>query len=88
MGRISKKQVGALAVISIAGTAGMLAANQSYTGNVGIAATIISLPIAMVLAFLFSVFAPTLLEKHTMKTYAIRFIAAGVMLVAALRLSM
>lgn len=87
IGKISKKQLGALAVLSIAGTIGMLAANQAYTGNVGIAATIISLPISMVLAFLFAVFAPTLLEKHTMKTYAIRFIAAGVMLAAALRLS-
>ncbi len=87
IGKISKKQLGALAVISIAGTIGMLAANQSYTGNVGIASTIISLPISMVLAFLFAVFAPTLLEKHTMKTYAIRFIAAGVMVVAAIKLT-
>jgi drug/metabolite transporter (DMT)-like permease len=87
IGKISKKQLGALAIISIAGTTGMLASNQAYTGNVGIASTIISLPISMVIAFLFAVFAPTLLEKHTMKTYAIRFAAAGVMLAAALRLS-
>jgi drug/metabolite transporter (DMT)-like permease len=87
IGKITKKQIGALAVLSIAGTAGMLAANQSYTGNVGIASTIISLPVSMVLAFLFAVFAPTLLEKHTMKTYAIRFIAAGVMLAAAIKLT-
>lgn len=85
--KISKKQLGALAVLSVAGTIRMLAANQSYTGNVGIASTIISLPMSMVMAFLFALFAPTLLEKHTMKTYAIRFIAAGVMLAAALRLS-
>jgi drug/metabolite transporter (DMT)-like permease len=85
--KISKTQVGALSLMSLAGTTGMLAANKSYAGTVGIAATIISLPFAMVMAFLFAVFAPTLLEKHTMKTYAIRFIAAGVMLVAALRLS-
>jgi uncharacterized membrane protein len=87
IGKISKKQLGALAIVSVAGTTGMLAANQAYTGNVGIASTIISLPFSMVIAFLFAVFAPTLLEKHTMKTYAIRFIAAGVMLAAALRLS-
>lgn len=87
IGTISTKQLGALAVVSIAGTTGMLAANQAYTGNVGIASTIISLPFSMVMAFLFAIFAPTLLEKHTMKTYAIRFIAAGVMIAAALRLS-
>ncbi len=87
IGKISKKQIGALAILSIAGTIGMLAANQAYTGNVGIASTIISLPVSMVLAFLFAVFVPTLLEKHTMKTYAIRFIAAGVMLAAAIKLT-
>ena len=85
--RISKVQVGSLSVVSIAGTTGMIAATAAYGGNVGIASTIISLPFSMVIAFLFAVFAPTLLEKHTMKTYAIRFIAAGVMLAAALRLS-
>ncbi len=85
--KISKTQVEALSLMSIAGTIGTLAANKSYVGTVGIAATILSLPFAMVMAFLFAVFAPTLLERHTMKTYAIRFAAAGVMLVAALRLS-
>lgn len=84
---ITKKQIRALSIMSVAGTTGLLAANQAYTGNVGIAATIISMPFSMVMAFLFAVFAPTLLEKHTMKTYAIRFIAAGVMLAAALQLS-
>jgi drug/metabolite transporter (DMT)-like permease len=85
--KISKKQISALAILSIAGTAGMLAANQAYTGKVGIASTIISLPVSMVLAFLFAVFAPTILEKHTMKTYAIRFIAAAIMLAAAIKLT-
>jgi len=85
--KVSKKQLGALAIVSIAGTTGMLAANQAYTGHVGIASTIISLPFSMVMAFLFAIFAPTLLEKHTMKTYAIRFTAAAVMIVAALKLS-
>jgi drug/metabolite transporter (DMT)-like permease len=85
--KISKTQIGALSLMSVAGTTGMLAANKAYAGTVGIAATIISLPFAMVMAFLFAIFAPTLLEKHTMKTYAIRFIAAGVMLAAALKLS-
>lgn len=85
--KISKIQIGAISLMSVAGSIGMLAATKAYAGNVGIAATIISLPFGMVIAFLFAVFAPTLLEKHTMKTYAVRFIAAGVMLVTALRLS-
>jgi drug/metabolite transporter (DMT)-like permease len=85
--KISKVQIGSLSIMSVAGTIGMIAVNKAYAGNVGIAATIISLPFSMVIAFLFALFAPTLLEKHTMKTYAIRFIAAGVMLVAAIKLT-
>ena len=85
--KITKIQIGALSITSVAGTMGMLAGNKAYSGNVGIASTIMSLPISMVMAFIFAVFAPTLLEKHTMKTYAVRFVAAAVMFAAAIRLS-
>jgi hypothetical protein len=40
----------------------------------------------MAIAFLFSVFAPQLLEKHTLKVYAVRFISAAIMIVAASQL--
>lgn len=55
--------------------------------NISITMTIISLPISMLLAVGFSVFAPTLLEKHTVKVYAIRLISAAVMVLAAIGLS-
>lgn len=84
--KISVKQIGALSAMSVAGTAGQLSANAAYAGNVGIAATIISLPFSMVIAFLLSIFAPKLLERHTMKVYAIRFAAAAIMFIAAIRL--
>jgi ABC-type Na+ efflux pump permease subunit len=74
--------------MSLAGTTGMLAANAAYAGNVGIASTVISLPFSMVIAFALSIFVPKLLEKHTMKIYAIRFSAAAVMIFSALKLSM
>ena len=41
----------------------------------------------MVIAFAFSTFAPQLLEKHTVRIYAIRFTAAAIMIVAAIELS-
>ncbi len=85
--KVSIQQVGALSAMSVVGTFGQLAANAAYTGNVGIAATIISLPFSMMIAFLFAVFAPKLLEKHTMKVYAIRFAAAAVMFIAAIKLT-
>ncbi len=85
--KITKVQIGFVSIVSLAGALGMLTTTAAYSGNVGIAAAIISLPFSMIIAFLFAVFAPTLLEKHTMKTYAIRFAAAAVMFIAALRLT-
>lgn len=55
--------------------------------NISITMTIIALPLSMLLAIAFSVFAPKLLEKHTTKVYAIRLTAAAVMVAAALVLS-
>lgn len=55
--------------------------------NISITTTIISLPLSMILAIAFSIFAPKLLEKHTAKVYAIRIAAAAVMVLAALGLS-
>ncbi len=66
---------------------GDLAANKAFASNVTIASAIISLPFSMLIAYLFSILAPTLLEKHTHKVYAIRFIAAAVMIWAAIKLS-
>lgn len=84
---ISRIQVGSLSAMAVAGTIGLLAANVAYAGNVGIASAIISLPFSMIIAFAFVLFAPKLLEHHSLKVYAIRFIAAGVMFIAALLLS-
>lgn len=85
--KISARQIGALSAMSVFGTTGMLAANFAYAGNVGIASTIMSLPIAMVIAVLFAFFAPSILEKHPVKVYVVRFIATAIMFVAALKLS-
>lgn len=84
---IKLSQIGALAAMSVAGLVGTLTANKAYETNVSISAAIIGLPFSMIFAFLFSIFAPKLLEKHTMKIYTIRFAAAAVMFWAALRLS-
>ena len=85
---LSIKQLGIVILIAIMGTLGTLASNRAYAENVGISSAIISLPISMLLAFLLSLFAPKLLEKHTLKIYTIRFTAAVVMIFAALKLSL
>ena len=66
---------------------GDLAANKAFASNVTISSAIISIPFSMIIAFLFSTFAPQLLEKHTFKIYLIRFTAATAMILAAIKLS-
>ena len=80
------KQYSHTALVAITGIIGTLAANAAYSKNVSISATIISIPTSLILAFLFSIFKPELLESHTLKIYAIRFISAAVMIIAALKI--
>lgn len=62
-------------------------ANVAYGVNVGITSLIMNTPFSMILAFLFSIFAPKLLEKHSLKIYAIRFTATAVMIYSAMQLT-
>ena len=73
--------------IGVFSTIASAAQNAAYAVNIGITTAILSAPLSLVLALVFSVFAPKLLEKHTMKVYAIRLGAAAIMIIAALRLS-
>lgn len=85
--KISKLQTAALVILAFIDAVATLAANKAYAANVGISATIISLPFSLIMAATLSFFAPKILEHHTLKVYAIRFTAAAVMITAALRLS-
>ncbi len=55
----------------------------AFAQNVGISSIIVSLPLSMIFAFVFSIFAPKLLEDHSKKVYAIRFTAAAIMIISA-----
>ena len=85
--KIGPKEFGATLLGALTGVVGILASNKAFASNIGVSAAIISLPISMIIAFLFSVFAPQLLEKHTLKVYFVRFAAATVMILAALKLN-
>ena len=86
--KIKGRQLLGAGLMALVGGLGVLAANKGYEKNVTITSVIISLPISMIIAFIVSFVNPTLLEKHTVKVYAIRFAAASVMIIAALRLSL
>jgi drug/metabolite transporter (DMT)-like permease len=81
------KNYSGLVWMSVASAGATLAANQAYATNVGISSAIISLPFSSIIAIILSRVNPKLLEHHTAKVYAIRIIAAVVMLIAALQLS-
>jgi len=76
--------VGAMGILS---TVTSFVSNTAYSINLGISSLIMNLPFSMIFAFLFSVFAPRLLEKHTLKIYAIRFTSTAVMIWAAMQLT-
>lgn len=80
------KQYGVLALISLAGVIGQLTSLKAFSSNVSITTVILSMPISLVVAFIFSKTAPQLLEKHTSKVYIIRLIAVAIMIIAGLNL--
>ena len=83
---LTGKQYGMMIAPAFVGIFGTLFANAAYANNVSIATTIIALPVSMFFVFLASFYFPELIEKHTLKVYAVRFIAAAIMIIAALNL--
>lgn len=76
-----------LLIIALAEAIGNLASIKAYSENVGISSAIISIPFSMLMAVGLSFVWPKLLEKHTVKIYAIRGASAFVMIYSALQLS-
>lgn len=88
IGKLNLKQLISVFAMSLMLAVGILFENRAYRDNVTITSIITALPLSMILAFLFSIFSPMLLEKHTLKVYAIRFTAATVMIIAALKITL
>jgi len=87
IGKIKKRQLAPIIFIGLIQVVTSFAITTAFSKNAAISAIIISLPLSMVFALLFSIFAPKLLEKHTLKIYLIRFISTGVMIYCAFLLS-
>lgn len=85
--KIKFKQIGNTFLLSIGSLLATLASFKALGSNVSISSAILNLPLAVVIAFLFSFFAPRLLEKHSIKVYLIRFTATIIMILSALKLS-
>lgn len=76
-----------IGLLALIGGIGDLAAFKAFEGNVGLSSVIISLPISMIMVFILSIWKPTLMEKHSLKVYFVRFAATGIMIWGALQLS-
>ncbi|MBI3952681.1 MAG: EamA family transporter [Candidatus Doudnabacteria bacterium] len=85
--QVKKTQILSLSAVAITGVFATLAVNKAYESNIGITSVIISVPISMFAAILFSFFKPDLLEKHTITVYVVRLVAASFMVLAALKLT-
>jgi len=85
--KIKLKQVLPVGLMGVFQVITSVTVNIAYGVNVGITSVIMSLPFSMILAILFSVFAPKLLEKHSLKVYAVRLTAALIMIYGAFQLS-
>lgn len=86
--KVKIKQLSVVFLMSLSLAVGILTESRAYKENVVITNIITALPFSVIMAFLFSIFAPKLLEKHTLKVYAIRFTAAAIMIISALKLSL
>lgn len=77
-----------MSLTGLASFAATLAVNKAYGENVGLSTVIISLPLSLVMAFALSLVVPRMLEHHPPRVYVIRFAAAAVMIIAAIKLSL
>jgi drug/metabolite transporter (DMT)-like permease len=84
---LTRKQLIPVVLVTMTSMTAFLAVNKAYEVNVGITTVIMSIPSSMILAFIMSRIWPTLMEKHPLKVYAVRFAATAIMFVCALGLS-
>jgi drug/metabolite transporter (DMT)-like permease len=83
---LTKKQILPVIFVTMTSTAAYVLSNKAYEQNVSITTAIMTFPSTLVLAFILAMIWPKLLERHSMKIYALRFLATGIMFWCALQL--
>lgn len=81
------KHIFPVGLMGVFWTIGGITSNIAYRANLSISSLIMNMPFSIIFAFIFSIFAPKLLEKHTLKIYAIRFSSTAIMIWAGLQLT-
>jgi drug/metabolite transporter (DMT)-like permease len=85
--QVSKKSMAVTFLVAAITTIAGLATFKALSENVGITSVIMAIPFSMMLTLVLSAVKPNLLEKHTVKIYAIRIFAAAIMITSAFILS-
>lgn len=80
------KQMIPVLLVSATSATAYVISNKAYEAHVGITSVIMTFPMSMILAFILAVLWPTLMERHSMKIYALRFAATAVMFLCAIQL--
>lgn len=78
--KIKFNQIASVGLLAIFSTIANVTSSIGYRTNVGVSSLIMAVPFSMITVFILSFFAPKLLEKHSLKVYALRFIAAIIMI--------
>ncbi|HEX9804860.1 MAG TPA: EamA family transporter [Candidatus Dojkabacteria bacterium] len=87
LGKLNIANSSSLLLMSLTYVVGTVTAYQAFKDNVSISSIIISLPLTIFFVLVISRFKPKLLEEHSAKVYAVRFIGTVVMVAAALLIS-
>src|SRR3989344_2248325 len=87
-GYFTKKKLLPFVLLGISGFIYTATSIAAYAQNLALSAVIISLPLSMIFAVLLSIKYKDLLERNSVKVYAVRFSAAGVMVASAIFLSL
>jgi drug/metabolite transporter (DMT)-like permease len=85
--KTNRMQILGMAAMALFLALANILANKAYATNVSISTAIMAVPMSMIIVFILALVKPGLLEKHTLKVYAIRFAAAFTMIGSALLLS-
>jgi drug/metabolite transporter (DMT)-like permease len=85
--KIKPSQLIAVGLLAIFSTIANVTASIGYKANVGITSLIMAVPFSMIMVFILSFFAPKLLEKHSLKVYALRFAAAIIMIYGSIQIT-
>ncbi len=86
--KFSIKKLYPFMLLGLTGFTYTVTATLAYAHNLALSSVIVSLPLSMVFAYLLSRKYARFLEKHPPKVYAIRFLAASIMVSCAIGLSL